>query len=52
MKASWGLTIDCADPVRLAVFWSGALGYVERPVPEGYQDLPAWLTAMGVPQDE
>ncbi|MGG8405174.1 VOC family protein [Streptomyces sp. 12297] len=23
------LVIDCADPERLAVFWSGVLGYVE-----------------------
>ena len=26
--ANFGLVLDCADPDRLAVFWSGALGYV------------------------
>jgi predicted enzyme related to lactoylglutathione lyase len=26
--ATIGLVLDCAEPERLAVFWSGALGYV------------------------
>jgi hypothetical protein len=25
--ATIGLVLDCADPARLADFWSGALGY-------------------------
>ena len=27
MAARFGLVLDCADPERLAVFWSAALGY-------------------------
>jgi glyoxalase superfamily protein len=27
---TFGLVLDCADPVILADFWSGALGYVTR----------------------
>jgi predicted enzyme related to lactoylglutathione lyase len=28
MPATIGLVLDCADPARLAAFWSEALGYV------------------------
>ena len=27
MAAKLGLVLDCADPDRLAEFWSGAIGY-------------------------
>jgi predicted enzyme related to lactoylglutathione lyase len=27
MAATFGLVLDCADPDRLAAFWSAALGY-------------------------
>jgi hypothetical protein len=27
MAATIGLVLDCADPDRLAAFWSAALGY-------------------------
>ena len=27
MAATLGLVLDCADPDRLAEFWSGAIGY-------------------------
>ncbi|GAA2771106.1 VOC family protein [Streptomyces showdoensis] len=30
------VTIDCADPVRLARFWSEVMGYVPEPPPEGF----------------
>ncbi|EDY44897.1 VOC family protein [Streptomyces sp. SPB074] len=30
------VTVDCADPVRLAAFWCEVLGYVCPPVPEGF----------------
>ncbi|MDX2296819.1 MULTISPECIES: VOC family protein [Streptomyces] len=30
------VTIDCADPMRLAAFWCEVLGYVVPPVPEGF----------------
>ncbi|MEU3396142.1 VOC family protein [Streptomyces filamentosus] len=41
------VTIDCADPIRLARFWCEVLGYELPPVPEGaetwedhYRSLP------------
>lgn len=43
------LTLDCADPQRLAQFWAAALGYVEQ-VPAGFPSWPAALAAMGVPE--
>ncbi|WP_435192494.1 VOC family protein [Streptomyces sp. NRRL F-5630] len=30
------ITIDCAEPARLAAFWCEAAGYVLPPVPEGF----------------
>jgi len=30
-----GVTIDCADPDTLAVFWERFLGYTRRPGPSG-----------------
>jgi hypothetical protein len=52
MATRWTLTIDCASPQRLAVFWAEALGYVEKPPPEGYATWEDWLEAFGVPEDE
>jgi catechol 2,3-dioxygenase-like lactoylglutathione lyase family enzyme len=52
MTVPWGITIDCADPARLAEFWREALGYVEAPVPEGYGSWEEWLVRWEVPRDE
>ncbi len=52
MAVDWTLTIDCADPARLAAFWSVALGYVEAPPPAGFDTWPEWFTRFGVPEDE
>jgi hypothetical protein len=52
MATRWTLTIDCASPQRLAAFWAEALGYVEKPPPEGYATWDDWLTAFGVPEEE
>jgi len=30
------VTFDCAEPVRVARFWCEVLGYVEPPLPEGF----------------
>lgn len=30
------VTIDCAEPARLAAFWCEVLGYAVPPVPEGF----------------
>jgi hypothetical protein len=48
----WGLTVDCAHPGALAVFWALALGYRELPPPEGFASVGEWLESMGVPEEE
>ncbi|HEX8001905.1 MAG TPA: VOC family protein [Mycobacteriales bacterium] len=42
------VTIDCADPARLAAFWASALHYVVQPPPEGYADWPSFLRTIGI----
>ncbi len=40
MASHWGaVTVDCADPDRLAAFWAAALGYVHDPVGAGWARL-------------
>ena len=46
------ITVDCAEPGRLAAFWASALGYVVQPPPPGYESWPAFLTELGVPESE
>ena len=46
------VTIDCANPDRLAHFWAGALHYVVQPPPEGFASWPEFLTSIGVPESE
>jgi hypothetical protein len=52
MATRWTLTIDCAEPAKVAAFWALALGYVERPPPEGYDSWEAWLGEQNVPEEE
>jgi hypothetical protein len=52
MTVTWGITVDCADPARLAVFWREALGYVDAPVPDGYASREQWLIRWRVPPEE
>ncbi|MEU3573376.1 VOC family protein [Kitasatospora sp. NPDC036755] len=37
------VTIDCADPVRLAHFWAEVLGYVAPPAPEESGEPVKWF---------
>jgi catechol 2,3-dioxygenase-like lactoylglutathione lyase family enzyme len=52
MHTSCGLTIDCADPSKLAAFWADALGYEEAEPPDGYESWNAWFKDSGVPKKE
>ncbi len=52
MTATVQVTIDCADPARLAAFWAAALGYELQPPPEGFDSWPAALASWGVPESE
>jgi hypothetical protein len=49
---TWQLTIDCADPHRLVVFWCEALGYVPEPAPEGWDSWLAYWRSLGIPEED
>jgi hypothetical protein len=46
------VTIDCAQPARLAEFWKLALGYVGAVPPEGFGSWEEWSAHHGVPPEE
>jgi hypothetical protein len=46
------VVIDCADPSRLADFWSEALGYQLQDPPAGFATWPDFLRSIGVPESE
>ena len=52
MGAPVQVTMDCADPARLAAFWALALDYVEPSPPEGYRIWHDWVVAQGWPEEE
>lgn len=52
MATRWSLTIDCANPRKLAEFWALALGYTGPPSPEGFASWEAWFTHHNVPEEE
>jgi hypothetical protein len=49
---TWQLTIDCADPTRLAHFWAAALGYEIQPPPDGFATMNDYYRSLGVPEHE
>jgi glyoxalase superfamily protein len=48
----WTLTIDCAQPGRLAEFWALALGYEPGSPPGGFETWEQWHIHHGVPEEE
>jgi hypothetical protein len=52
MAVSFQLVIDCADPERLARFWTEALGYVFAPPPEGFASWDDYWRDFGLPEEE
>ncbi|HEX9064116.1 MAG TPA: VOC family protein [Streptosporangiaceae bacterium] len=52
MAVTWNLTIDCAQPARLAEFWALALGYEPASPPGGFATWRDWLEQFGVPEEE
>ncbi|HVB13481.1 MAG TPA: VOC family protein [Candidatus Dormibacteraeota bacterium] len=46
------LTVDCADPDRLARFWALALGYLPEEPPRGFESWAEYWISRGVPQAE
>ncbi len=49
---SWGLTFDCENAPAMARFWTMALGYVDKPPPEGWDTWEDWLRHFEVPDDD
>ncbi|MGI5521234.1 VOC family protein [Micromonospora sp. CA-259024] len=45
------ITFDCADPARLATFWTEALGYQVQSPPGDFESWEQALDAMGVPPE-
>jgi catechol 2,3-dioxygenase-like lactoylglutathione lyase family enzyme len=52
MSEPWTITFDCAHAAALAAFWKEALGYVDAPVPEGWDTWEDWLRHFDVPEEE
>ena len=41
------LTLDCADPDRVAELWRTAAGYVDEPPPPPFATREQWLASFG-----
>lgn len=52
MATTFQVTFDCADPDALGRFWAKALGYIQQPVPEGFEDWPTFLRSVGVVEED
>jgi catechol 2,3-dioxygenase-like lactoylglutathione lyase family enzyme len=46
------ITIDCADPDRLAAFWADVLGYRLQPPPDEFPTWADYWRAHGLPEEE
>jgi hypothetical protein len=44
------VVFDCADPARLAAFWTEALHYQVPPPPPGHGSWDEWVKAQGIPE--
>ena len=44
------VVFDCADPTRMARFWSFALGYIVEPPPEGFSSWEEFAVANNLPE--
>jgi hypothetical protein len=42
------VTFDCADPRAVSQFWKGVLGYVDPPVPPGFDSWDAFDASLPV----
>ena len=46
------LTIDCAEPERLAAFWAAALGYIVEPPPAPFATWRAYWLSQGLSEED
>ncbi len=52
MTTQLQIVFDAADPARIAEFWAAALGYEPQPPPPGYDEWPAFLREINVPEEQ
>ena len=52
MATSVQVVFDCADPDRMASFWSAALGYEVQAPPAGFASWPEFLASIGAPEED
>jgi catechol 2,3-dioxygenase-like lactoylglutathione lyase family enzyme len=52
MATRMQVTIDCADPGRLARFWATALGYRLEEPPDGFASWQEYWVSRGLPPEE
>ncbi len=52
MGTSFQVTVDCADPDRLARFWATALHYQLAEPPDGHATWTEYWRARGLPEEE
>lgn len=52
MATRMQVTIDCADPGRLARFWATALGYRLEEPPDGFATWQDYWVSRGLPPEE
>jgi hypothetical protein len=52
MATRMQVTIDCADPGRLARFWATALGYRLEEPPDGFARWQEYWVSRGLPPEE
>ena len=51
MAPPFQVTVDCADPDRLARFWALARDYKLQDPPPGFATWPDFLTSVGMPEE-
>jgi catechol 2,3-dioxygenase-like lactoylglutathione lyase family enzyme len=52
MASRFQITVDCADPDRMARFWSSALGYKVADPPPGHETWRDYWSSVGLPEEE
>lgn len=52
MSGFFQITVDCAEPDRMALFWASVLRYELHQPPEGHNSWRDYLIGVGVPEEE
>ena len=52
MAHTFQVTFDAADPMAVAEFWAGALGYIVQPPPEGFDSWDEFADSADIPEED